>query len=197
MGLGAFVSLLNNVDMGGDSSAVTKAVVPSADSPAQASQSTLGKRTGDQGSDNVRQKRKKRTGMLGEGLEDYDATGLVPFYSKTAEVPPQLKKCKYPRLLKDHGTPVLRYPIDFSQRERYFSRYYEGCLLDEEGWYSVTPELIANHIADRCRCDTILDAFCGVGGNAIAFAQTCERGERLVQRPPLNPIQADASDGSQ
>ena len=73
---------------------------------------------------------------------------------------------------------MLRYPIDFSQRERYFSRYYEGCLLDEEGWYSVTPELIANHIADRCRCDTILDAFCGVGGNAIAFAQTCERGER-------------------
>jgi trimethylguanosine synthase len=76
---------------------------------------------------------------------------------------------------------MLRNPIDFSQRERYFSRYYEGCLLDEEGWYSVTPELIANHIADRCRCDTILDAFCGVGGNAIAFTQTCERGERSVQ----------------
>jgi hypothetical protein len=103
VGLGAFASLLNNVDVGGDSSAVTKAVVPiltSADSPAQASPSTLGKRTGDQGSDSVRQKRKKRTGMLGEGLEDYDATGLVPFYSKTAEVPPQLKKCKHPRLLK-------------------------------------------------------------------------------------------------
>jgi hypothetical protein len=66
--------------------------------------------------------------------------------------------------------------VDFFQRERYFSRYAEGCLLDDEGWYSVTPELIANQIAERCRCETILDAFCGVGGNAIAFAQTCERG---------------------
>ena len=63
---------------------------------------------------------------------------------------------------------------DFSQRRRYFSLYHKGCLLDRVGWYSVTPELIANQIAERCRCDTIVDAFCGVGGNAIAFAQTCE-----------------------
>lgn len=63
---------------------------------------------------------------------------------------------------------------DFSQRRRYFSLYDKGCLLDHVGWYSVTPELIANQIAERCRCDTIVDAFCGVGGNAIAFAQTCE-----------------------
>ena len=55
--------------------------------------------------------------------------------------------------------------------------YSSGCLLDEEGWYSVTPEAIATQIAERCRCGTIVDAFCGVGGNAIAFAQTCERGE--------------------
>jgi len=64
---------------------------------------------------------------------------------------------------------------DFSQRRRYFSLYDAGCLLDRVGWYSITPELIANRIAERCRCDTIVDAFCGVGGNAIAFAQTCER----------------------
>jgi trimethylguanosine synthase len=49
--------------------------------------------------------------------------------------------------------------------------------LDEEGWYSVTPERVADQIAERCRCDTIVDAFCGVGGNTIAFAKTCERGE--------------------
>lgn len=69
---------------------------------------------------------------------------------------------------------------DFSQRKRYFSLYEKGCLLDEEGWYSVTPERVANQIAERCRCDTILDAFCGVGGNAIAFAKTCERGELIM-----------------
>ena len=33
--------------------------------------------------------------------------------------------------------------------------------------FSVTPEKIAEHIADRCRCDLIVDGFCGVGGNAI------------------------------
>ncbi|CAE6364202.1 unnamed protein product [Rhizoctonia solani] len=63
----------------------------------------------------------------------------------------------------------------FAQRHRFFSLYDKGCLLDEEGWYSVTPEKIALQIAERCRCDTVVDAFCGVGGNAIAFAQTCER----------------------
>jgi len=46
----------------------------------------------------------------------------------------------------------------------------------KEGWFSVTPEKIARHIAKRCRCDVIVDAFCGVGGNTIQFAFTCERG---------------------
>ncbi|KAK7686294.1 hypothetical protein QCA50_010518 [Cerrena zonata] len=100
--------------------------------------------------------KKRKVGLLGEGSEAYDATGLVPHYTDPSEVPDHLRKY-------------------FFQRERYFSLYSEGCLLDEEGWYSVTPELIADQIAERCRCDTILDAFCGVGGNAIAFAKTCER----------------------
>ena len=37
----------------------------------------------------------------------------------------------------------------------------------------MTPEVIAQHIADRLRCDLIVDAFCGAGGNAIQFAFTC------------------------
>ena len=45
-----------------------------------------------------------------------------------------------------------------------------------EGWFSVTPEKIARHIAKRCRCNVIVDAFCGVGGNTIQFAFTCEKG---------------------
>ena len=56
-----------------------------------------------------------------------------------------------------------------------FSKYDEGVRIDEEGWYSVTPEVLAQHIAERCRCDLVVDAFCGVGGNAIQFAFTCER----------------------
>jgi len=49
-------------------------------------------------------------------------------------------------------------------------------LLDDTGWFSITPHPIAAHIAERCRCDVIVDAFCGVGGNTIEFARTCERG---------------------
>ncbi|KAH7098883.1 S-adenosyl-L-methionine-dependent methyltransferase [Auriculariales sp. MPI-PUGE-AT-0066] len=85
-----------------------------------------------------------------------DPVGLVPFYSSQDQVPQHLAKY-------------------WHQRERLFSRYDEGCLLDEEGWYSVTPERVASQIAARCACNVVLDAFCGVGGNAIAFAQTCER----------------------
>ena len=48
-----------------------------------------------------------------------------------------------------------------------------------ESWFSVTPEKIAEHIAQRCKCDTIIDAFCGAGGNAIQFAFTCEKGMLL------------------
>ena len=45
-----------------------------------------------------------------------------------------------------------------------------------EGWFSATPEKIAAHLAERCQCDVVVDAFCGVGSNAIQFAFTCERG---------------------
>ena len=47
-----------------------------------------------------------------------------------------------------------------------------------EGWFSVTPEKIAHHIAERCRSNVIIDAFTGCGGNAIQFALTCERGKK-------------------
>lgn len=84
----------------------------------------------------------------------------------------------YALLLEPKRSQLTSARLDFSQRTRYFSLYSKppGCLLDQEGWYSVTPELVANQIAERCRCDTILDALCGVGGNAIAFAKTCQRG---------------------
>ena len=35
--------------------------------------------------------------------------------------------------------------------------------------------MISSHIAERCRCGLLLDPFCGVGGNVIQFARTCER----------------------
>jgi trimethylguanosine synthase len=61
------------------------------------------------------------------------------------------------------------------RRFNLFSRFDEGIKLDEESWYSVTPEQIAKHIAQRCKCDVIVDGFCGAGGNSIQFAFTCKR----------------------
>lgn len=51
-----------------------------------------------------------------------------------------------------------------------------------EGWFSVTPERIAEHIALRVQhsfsnAQLVIDAFCGVGGNAIQFALTGKRGK--------------------
>eukprot|EP00658_Telonema_sp_P-2_P070426 TRINITY_DN59944_c0_g1_i1.p1 TRINITY_DN59944_c0_g1~~TRINITY_DN59944_c0_g1_i1.p1 ORF type:complete len:399 (+),score=98.59 TRINITY_DN59944_c0_g1_i1:132-1328(+) len=58
------------------------------------------------------------------------------------------------------------------QRYRLFSRFDEGIQLDHESWYSVTPEVIALHTAKRCGANrVVVDAFCGSGGNAIAFAR--------------------------
>lgn len=72
----------------------------------------------------------------------------------------------------DNDKTLLKYWL---KRYRLFSKFDQGIKMDRESWFSVTPEKIAEHIAQRCKCDTIIDAFCGAGGNAIQFAFTCER----------------------
>lgn len=57
------------------------------------------------------------------------------------------------------------------QRYNLFSKYDEGIKMDEEGWFSVTPEEVAIRHAWRCRGRVVIDCFCGVGGNAIQFAK--------------------------
>ncbi|KAH7298090.1 hypothetical protein KP509_25G026400 [Ceratopteris richardii] len=57
------------------------------------------------------------------------------------------------------------------RRYSLFSRFDEGIKIDEEGLFSVTPEEIAKHQAAHCHgACTVIDAFTGVGGNAIQFA---------------------------
>jgi len=47
-----------------------------------------------------------------------------------------------------------------------------------ESWYSVTLESIAIEIAKHCNIGgTIVDAFCGCGGNTIQFAKMGMKGE--------------------
>ncbi|KAG7296276.1 hypothetical protein JYU34_021401 [Plutella xylostella] len=63
----------------------------------------------------------------------------------------------------------------WKKRHSLFHRFDEGIRLDLESWFSVTPERVSQHIAERCRCDVIVDAFCGAGGNALQLPTTCER----------------------
>ncbi|CAI2320921.1 unnamed protein product [Caenorhabditis sp. 36 PRJEB53466] len=72
--------------------------------------------------------------------------------------------------LYENDAEICKY---YYQRYRLFSRLDEGILMDREGWFSVTPEAIAEHIADRVvrnGVHVVVDAFTGVGGNAIQFA---------------------------
>nr|DAD41273.1 TPA_asm: hypothetical protein HUJ06_015596 [Nelumbo nucifera] len=63
---------------------------------------------------------------------------------------------------------VIKY---WCQRYVLFSKFDDGVKMDKEGWFSVTPELIARHHASRCGNGVIVDCFTGVGGNAIQFAK--------------------------
>lgn len=74
--------------------------------------------------------------------------------------------------------PPLKY---WRQRFDIFDEWEKGYFLDTEAWYSTTPYLIAKHQAEehvKQRTQKgnsisliILDACCGAGGNAIAFAK--------------------------
>ena len=101
----------------------------------------------------------------------------------------------------------------WKKRYTLFSKFDHGIIIDSrESWYSVTPESIAKGHAERCRdmlhsknsensenslylgpmyknSYVCLDAFCGVGGNAIQFAKTCNK----VVAIDIDPIKIDAA----
>lgn len=73
--------------------------------------------------------------------------------------------------LKEFGNVTTLVKKYWFQRYDLFSKYDEGIRMDEEGWFSVTPEEIAAGQAERCSgAGVVIDAFTGVGGNAIQFA---------------------------
>ncbi|XWS11679.1 hypothetical protein CRYUN_Cryun37aG0019900 [Craigia yunnanensis] len=86
----------------------------------------------------------------------------------------QVKKKNGKKRGKEEGiiTPLIeKY---WFQRYSLFSKYDDGIQMDEEGWYSVTPEAIAIRHAEKCGgAGLVIDCFSGVGGNAIQFARLC------------------------
>jgi hypothetical protein len=53
------------------------------------------------------------------------------------------------------------------QRYYYYKKFDEGIRMDLECWWSVTPEEIAIYTADLIKGKTVIDGFCGSGGNVI------------------------------
>ena len=64
----------------------------------------------------------------------------------------------------------------WSNRYYLFERFDEGVKLDQESWFSVTPEAVAKHIAARFEgFSQVLDGFCGAGGDSIQLSKRCGR----------------------
>ena len=61
------------------------------------------------------------------------------------------------------------------QRYYYYRKFDDGIQMDRESWYSVTPEKIAKYTAKLIRGKTIIDGFCGSGGNVIQFSKYCSK----------------------
>lgn len=118
----------------------------------------------------------------------------------TARVPHQVESIEFPIRNNPNQCEVIDTTIPnphdpdvvhdkyWAQRRRLFARFDRGIQLDAEGWYSVTPEIIADHVAKRVSSlvetsptfgpqlnsgqgVVILDGFSGCGGNAIAFGK--------------------------
>ena len=100
-------------------------------------------------------------GFVGES-EMMKSLGLPTSFASSKAVDKKENKVKHDNLKKY-----------YKKKYSLFSKFDQGIKMDTEAWYSVTPEKLARYIAKRCiKKDTflILDPFCGVGGNSIAFA---------------------------
>ena len=66
----------------------------------------------------------------------------------------------------------------YVQRYYFFSLFDNGIQMDQESWFSVTPEEISDYISSIIPDSfnsTILDGFCGCGGNIISFSKTFKK----------------------
>ena len=63
----------------------------------------------------------------------------------------------------------------WEKRYYYYSKFDDGILMDEESWFSVTPEPIAKYIAKLIYGKIVIDGFCGSGGNVIQFSKYCKK----------------------
>ncbi|KAL8954034.1 MAG: hypothetical protein Q9222_000156 [Ikaeria aurantiellina] len=88
---------------------------------------------------------------------------------------PRPSECKYYSSLQEVPREYQKY---YHQRYSLFSKYDDGILMTDSAWFGVTPEPVANKIAENIAEATpssrsiLIDCFSGVGGNTIAFARS-------------------------
>ncbi len=80
-------------------------------------------------------------------------------------------------------SPLQQSPY-WERRYKLFTRFDDGIQMDLESLYSVTPETIALEQAVLVQGESVLDLFCGIGGNSIAFAR-CGKSVIAVDRDPV------------
>ena len=74
------------------------------------------------------------------------------------------KAIKPPEYITDRS-PLFSF---WQRRYTFFSNFDDGIQLDEESWYSVTPEDISTHIAQLLTpFSRVIDLCCGCGGNTL------------------------------
>ncbi|XP_027330752.1 uncharacterized protein LOC113846547 isoform X2 [Abrus precatorius] len=96
----------------------------------------------------------------------------------------EIEDLHFQEMPEEYSATVEKY---WCQRYILFSRFDDGVKMDEEGWFSVTPEAIARYQAVRCASGVIIDCFAGVGGNSIQFAQQCKH----VIAIDIDPLKID------
>lgn len=57
-------------------------------------------------------------------------------------------------------------------RQEIFSLYEQGIRVDPSDWGEVTPESLAQHVAQKLKGKFVIDALCGHAGNTIQVSYT-------------------------
>ncbi|KUJ22269.1 RNA methylase family protein-like protein [Mollisia scopiformis] len=86
---------------------------------------------------------------------------------------PLTNECHHYTRRQDVDWDIQKY---WAQRYSIWSLYDEGIHMTDDAWFGVTPEPIANKVAEDLRGlvpsskSVLIDMFAGAGGNVIAFA---------------------------
>lgn len=98
----------------------------------------------------------------------------IGFAAAATLKPPQPQAAVLPDAECPFGPALQKY---WDRRYELFSLFDRGVQLDQEGLFSAASELHALEVGLQLPAEShcVLDAFCGVGGNAIGFARAGKR----------------------